>query len=310
MFKRILVPLDGSPLAETALAPATTLAQRFSAELLLVRTILVHAFPGVDTGSAQLEAMREAHAYLEQVSRRVKATGVVVETAIPYDTPATGISDQAAFRHVDLIVMSTHGRKWVDALLHPSVTMQVLEHTSAPILAWKHAETADEYVDTPELPYFLIDPTAPIVVPLDGSLLSESALPIAEGLSKSFGNPLMVVSVAERPYIHAGPFDYPAIVANADQAVIEQTQSYLKRKRQEIAGRGLRVEIESAIGTPAMSIEDCAQRHNAGLVVMASHGRGGLGRWLIGSVAQQVLRDTETPVLLVRFHPTASDSGR
>ena len=310
MFKRILVPLDGSPLAETALAPATALALRFDAELLLVRTILVHAFPGVDPGPAQLEAMREANAYLEQVSRRVENAGVAVQTAIPYDTPPAGITDQAEFRQVDLIVMSTHGRKWVDALLHPSVTMQVLAHTSAPILAWKPAKTADADEDLPELPYFMADATVPIVVPLDGSLLSESALPIAEGLAKSFGNPILLFSVAERPHTPTGPFDYPAIVAYADQAVTEETQSYLKRKQQEVAGRGLQVQTESAIGSPAMYIEDCVQRNNTGLVVMASHGRGGLGRWLIGSVAQQVLRDTETPVLLVRFHPTASGSGK
>ena len=310
MLKRILVPLDGSPLAETALAPATTLAQRFSAEMLLVRTILVHTFPGADPGPAQLTALREAEAYLEQVSRRVKATGVAVETALPYDTPATGITDQAEFRHVDLIVMSTHGRKWVDALLHPSVTMQVLERTSAPILAWKHAETADENEDIPELPYFMIDATAPIVVPLDGSLLSESALSMAEGLSQRFGNPILLVSVAEPPRIPIGPYDYPAMMASVDEATIAETRAYLKRKRQEIAGRGLRVETESAIGSPAASIEDCIQKNNAGLVVIASHGRGGLGRWLLGSVAQQVLRDTETPVLLVRFHPTSPESGK
>jgi nucleotide-binding universal stress UspA family protein len=310
MFKRILVPLDGSPLAEAALAPAATLAKRFDASLLLVRTIRVHVFPGADPGPAQLTALREAEAYLEQVSRQVKATGVAVETAIPYDTPATGITDQAEFRHVDLIVMSTHGRKWVDALLHPSVTMQVLEHTSAPILAWKHAETADEYNTQSSLLRYMTDPTTPLVVPLDGSLLSESALPIAEGMSQRFGNPILLVSVAEPSRIPIGPYDYPAIVANADQAVIQETQSYLKHKQQEIAGRGLRVEAESAIGSPAASIEDCIQRNNAGLVVMASHGRGGLGRLFIGSVAQQVLRDTETPVLLVRFHPTVTESGK
>lgn len=111
MFKRILVPLDGSPLAETALAPATALALRFDAELLLVRTILVHAFPGVDPGPAQLEAMREANAYLEQVSRRVENAGVAVQTAIPYDTPPAGITDQATFRQVDLIVRTRMAEK-------------------------------------------------------------------------------------------------------------------------------------------------------------------------------------------------------
>ena len=307
MFKRILVPLDGSPLAETALAPATALAQRFGAELLLVRTILVHVFPGADPGPAQLDALREAQTYLEHISYRVEATGVKVQTAIPYDTPSSGITDQAEFRHVDLIVMSTHGRKWVDALLHPSVTMQVLQHTSAPILAWKHAETAAE---TPQLPRFMTDPAAPIVVPLDGSLLAESALPIAEGLSERFGNPLLLVSVAEPPRIPIGPYDYPAMLAGIDETAIAETRAYLKRKQQEITGRGRQAETESAMGSPAASIEDCIQNKNAGLIVIASHGRGGLGRWLLGSVAQQVLRDTETPVLLVRFHPTASDSGR
>lgn len=306
MFKRILVPLDGSPLAETALAPAIALAQRFGAELLLVRTILVHVFPGADPGPAQLDALREAEAYLEHISYRVEATGVKVQTAIPYDTPSAGITDQAAFRHVDLIIMSTHGRKWVDALLHPSVTMQVLEHTTAPILAWKHSETAE----TLSLPRFMTDAAAPIVVPLDGSILAESALPIAEGLSQRFGNPLLLVSVTEPPRIPVGPYDYPAMLASVDEAAIAETRTYLKRKQQEIAGRGQQVETESAIGSPAAAIEDCIQDKNAGLVVIASHGRGGLGRWLLGSVAQQVLRDTETPVLLVRFHPTTPESGK
>ncbi|HEU5200491.1 MAG TPA: universal stress protein [Ktedonobacterales bacterium] len=307
MFKRILVPLDGSLLAEAALAPATVLAERFGAGLLLVRTIRVHVFAGADPGPAQLDALREAEAYLEQVSQRVRAPGVAVETAIPYDTPPAGITDQAEFRHVDLIVMSTHGRKWVDALLHPSVTMQVLEHTSAPILAWKHTETTAE---TPQLPRFMTDPAAPIVVPLDGSLLAESALPIAEGLSQRFGNPLFLISVAEPPRIPIGPYDYPAMIADVDQAAVAENQQYLHRKQQEIAGRGQRVETESAIGSPAASIEDYIQKMKAGLVIIASHGRGGLGRWLLGSVAQQLLRDTETPVLLVRFHPTATESGK
>src|SRR5215469_13024312 len=116
MFQRILVPLDGSSLAETALAPATALAERFGAELLLVRTILVHVFPGADPGAAQLEALQEAESYLGTIARPIKAKGLKVHTAIPYDSPAIGIADQAKFRHVDLIVMSTHGRKGVDAL--------------------------------------------------------------------------------------------------------------------------------------------------------------------------------------------------
>lgn len=180
MFQRILVPLDGSPLAERALSPATALAERFDAGLLLVRTIRVHVFPGTDPGPAQLEAIQEAEHYLETLVRPLKERGIAVKVAIPYDAPASGITDQAEFRHVDLIVMNTHARKWPDTLLHPSVTMGVLEHTMAPILALKGTEE-DAGAGEPQLPRFMVDPDAPIVVPLDGSLLAESALPLAEG---------------------------------------------------------------------------------------------------------------------------------
>src|SRR5690242_17447366 len=76
MFQRILVPLDGSPFAEAALAPASALAGRFGAGLLLVRTILVHAFPGADPGPAQLEALQEAERYIDGVAHPLREQGI------------------------------------------------------------------------------------------------------------------------------------------------------------------------------------------------------------------------------------------
>lgn len=295
MFKRILVPLDGSPLAESALAPATLLAERFDATLLLVRTILVHVFPGANPGPAQLEALHEAERYLDAIARPIRAQGIEVRLAVPYDAPAVGIADQAEFRHVDLIVMSTHGRKWPDTLLHKSVTMDVLEHTTAPILALKGEKQA-------ELLRFMADLAAPILVPLDGSPLAECAIPLAEGLAKVFGNQLLLLRAVERPHMASTSLDNPAMIAKVEEWAIQETQSYLQRKQQEVADRGVRVTTETSIGTPAWFIGECVQAHQAGLVVMASHGRSGLGRFLLGSVAQTVLHESEAPVLLVRLH--------
>lgn len=306
MFQRILVPLDGSPLAERALAPATALAERLDAGLLLVRTILVHVFSGANSGPAQLEALQEADHYLATVARPIKDRGIAVRTAIPYDSPAVGIADQAEFRNADLIVMSTHARKWPDTLLHPSVTMRVLAHATAPLLALKGTEE-DAAAGAPQLPRFMADPTAPIVVPLDGSLLSESALPLAEGLAKTFGNPLLLVRATEQPRVASVSLDSPAITARIQEWAIAETLSYLRRKRYEVAHRGARVTTESSVGSPAWFIEECVQAHNAGLVVMASHGRNGLGRFLLGSVAQSVLRASAVPVLLVRLHDSLSE---
>ncbi len=303
MFQRILVPLDCSPLAEAALAPAATLALRFEGALLLVRAIRVHVFPGADPGPAQLEAMREAERYLDTIAARVRKTGVPVRTATPYDAPATGIADQAEFSHVDLIVMTTHARTWPDTLLHPSVTMGVLEHTRAPILALKSSEEA---AGQPQLPQFMTDPTAPIIVPLDGSLLAESALPLAEGLAQTFGNPLLLVRSIERPRVAAVSFEDPAILAKVEEWTVEETRSYLQRKQHEVVNRGVRATIESSTGSPAWFIEESVKAHQAGLVVMASHGRSGLGRFLLGSVAQTVLRESAVPVLLVRLHEEPS----
>lgn len=137
MFKRLLVPLDGSPRAETALEPALALAQRFKAELLLVRAAKVHPFQGTDPGPAQMKAIEEAKAYLETVATRLRKEGVQVLTSIPYDSPAAGVIDQAAFRRVDLIVMVAPRRKGLEALLHPRIAWKVLTHTNAPMLIWK-----------------------------------------------------------------------------------------------------------------------------------------------------------------------------
>lgn len=137
MFHRILVPLDGSPQAETALAPALALAKCFNGEMLLVRTALVHPFPGTHPGPAQMQAIEEAKTYLEAVATRLRKEGVAVMISVPYDSPVAGIIDQAAFRKVDLIVMVASGGKGLAALLHPRIAWKVFAHTNAPLLVWK-----------------------------------------------------------------------------------------------------------------------------------------------------------------------------
>ena len=136
MFKRLLVPLDGSPLAVTALAPAIALAKQFEGELLLVRTAMARTFPGKDPGPAQMKAIEEAKAYLETIANRLRKEGIQILTSTPYDSPAAGIVDQAIFHQVDLIVMVVPGHKGLEALLHPWIAMRVFTHTNASMLVW------------------------------------------------------------------------------------------------------------------------------------------------------------------------------
>jgi nucleotide-binding universal stress UspA family protein len=296
MFRSILVPLDGTPFGETALTPAIALAKRFGAEIILVRTAFDSDAPDTPPEMAWLGETPAVHAYLKSVAHRVKAEGVAVRTALPPEHPAEGIADQARYADVDLIVMATHGRKGLDALLHPSVTWQVLMENTAPILAFKATTEAQA------LPRFLRDATAPILVPLDGSVPAEAALAVAVKLARELGNPLLLVRAAEQPFIAGGVIGYVDVLGQAIQWSIDEAESYLKRKQLELKSLGVQAQIRVALAPPTQLIEMCAREDRAGLVVMASHGRGWLGRLVLGSVARSVLGQVETPVLLVRRH--------
>ena len=149
----------------------------------------------------------------------------------------------------------------------------------------------------------MANPKAPILVPLDGSLQAEEALLIAQELARVFGNPLLLVRAGEAPFIAGGAIGAEMIAGQAWEWSLEEADNYLKRKAAELESRGLSVRTRTAVGSAAPFIQDVAVEHKAGLIVMASHGRGWLGRVVLGSVARSVLQEVDTPILLIRRHP-------
>lgn len=131
---RLLVPLDGSPLAETALPAAAALAQATGATLLLLRAAEAHTFPGGDPTDAQVKVVREAEEYLASVAEKLRGDGVTVETAVWYGPPSDAIVEGARFNHADMVVITTHGRSGLGRVLLGSVAESVLRATSTPIL--------------------------------------------------------------------------------------------------------------------------------------------------------------------------------
>ena len=133
-FHRILVPLDGSALAESALTQAMNLAEG-GATLMLVRAAEACRLPGVDPTEAQVQVVREAEQYLDEVVARLRRQGgTKVETSVWYGPADAAIVDAARTRHADLIVMSTHGRSGLGRLIVGSVAESVLRGTTTPIL--------------------------------------------------------------------------------------------------------------------------------------------------------------------------------
>jgi nucleotide-binding universal stress UspA family protein len=148
--KTILVPLDGSILAESAVAPAVDLAREHGAKLVLLRAAEAHSLPMADPTEAQVQAVRAAEEYLTDARRRVTQAGVAaVDTSVWYGAPAEAIVEAARYRGADLIVMSSHGRSGLGRLVLGSVAETVLRATRVPILLIRPGEAP---IDTPFMP--------------------------------------------------------------------------------------------------------------------------------------------------------------
>jgi nucleotide-binding universal stress UspA family protein len=134
-LRKILVPLDGSPLAEAAIPTAAGMAAAAGAELILLRAAQVQRFTGLDLGEAEIRVVAEAEAYLATVQARLAAAGLGrVITAVWYGPAAASIVEAAHLYPADLIVMSTHGRSGLGRLILGSVAGSVLRGTRTPIL--------------------------------------------------------------------------------------------------------------------------------------------------------------------------------
>lgn len=133
-LNKILVPLDGSEMAEAAIAPALEMAQAGSAQVILMRAAVARTLPGTDAIDAQILAVREAEDYLAGMKEKLEKTGARrVETHVWYGPAAPAVVEAAKVQKVDLIVMSTHGRSGLGRIIFGSVAESVLRGTRVPI---------------------------------------------------------------------------------------------------------------------------------------------------------------------------------
>jgi nucleotide-binding universal stress UspA family protein len=220
---------------------------------------------------------------------RLRELGLDAETHVYYDNPVPAILDASRRQHVDLIVLSTHGRSGLGRVIYGSVADDVLRHAEVPVLLvpsmLDHAWPTDRPLT--------------VLVPLDGSTLSETAIESAGLLAEGLGARLHLLQVLQPPtyplygegYVYI-PFDDEAERANARQ--------YLEEQAKKLAARGIEASIEVAVGSPDLVIARTAAEQQADVIAMATHGRGGLARLVLGSVATGTLRRAHVPLLLTR----------
>jgi nucleotide-binding universal stress UspA family protein len=295
MVYRILVPLDGSPLAEQALPYAERLAEALSARLILSRVLPLSV---VRPAEADLASAAEARAYLLGVGDRLTTNGRLVETTTPWGEPAAEILKQARSTQADLVVMVTHGRSGPGRWLYGSVADEVLRNASVPVVLVPRASAAPWSAHR-----------APrILVPLDGSELGEAALGPAQKLAARLGSEIVLLQVIPFPPHELYPGTVEAYLEAFDpDAQVVETKQYLAQVAQRLRPTISQVRIRAELGKPAALISQVAVAEKADLIVMATHGRTGVARLVLGSIATATLQHASVPMMFVR--PTSLKSS-
>jgi nucleotide-binding universal stress UspA family protein len=301
MLKTILVPLDGSALADRALPVALALAARQDCRIVLVRAALAHTLPGVDPTEAQGRAIAEAEDHLAVVAGPLTAQEHPVETTVPYGEPADAILHEIRIRRPDLVVMASHGRSGLGRWVYGSVADAVLRRAEVPVLLVPAA--GEQPWPTNRAPR--------ILVPLDGSDLAAEALGPASELARQLAAELVLVSVIQPPtYAYAEGYDYVLLDQDEERAAVA---SDLEAIAERLRGDGLTASVRTVVGFAATMIAEIGREERIDLIVMATHGRGGLARLVLGSVATGTLQRAGLPVLLVRpaavHRPSAEPAG-
>jgi len=269
LLRRVLVPLDGSANAETILQPLRRFLPRNESMLTLLQVLPFNPEQSIE----------EVEAYLRRKAFELTEEGFPAKIALRHGSPAGGILDVAASEQSTLIALATHGRSGFDRWIMGSVSEQVLRTSPVPIL-----------LSRPSAPTFFQGrpasiPARNILLPLDDSPEALEALAPVLTLARGTDAHVRILRVTEavEPAAH---WDSPDQVLTSADQILRQAC--------------IPTTIEHRRGKAAEEILKCSREHPSDLVVMTTHGRSGPPLWMLGSVAVEVLRGLELPLLVVR----------
>ncbi len=279
MYTRILVPLDGSKLAERVLPHAKRLASAFELHMELLSTFgppIIYRGPNPSSYPSQVEDNFRAQSldYLHSIKSSMVDLGVPGSCTVRLGEPASWIVNDAERDPNTLIAMSTHGWSGMTRWVLGSVADKVLHATTAPILLLR---SQDEETPTKEASL------ASVIVPLDGSSLAEQVLPHTVALAQALCLSVTLVRVS----------------SHQEEA---EARDYLQEVAGKLHQQGVSsVKVVVLNGHPVTAIVDIARDIPNCLVTMTTHGHSGIGRWILGSVTDRVVRQSGSAVLVV--HP-------
>lgn len=344
MFKKVIVPLDGSELAEGILPYITNLAAGLNTSVVLLSVIDPDAIELPDrirgeprAGRSRIEPAGTA-AGMADVTTRISASDIAragvhphekggpyvsqifdnakeattirleeigkgleskvgkVETEVLFGKPAEKIIEYAEAEGADLIAMSTHGRNMIGRGLLGSVTDKVLHAAGIPVVTIS-PDKAEAYGNTEK-------GITNLIVPLDGSELAEAVLPYVEDMATRLSLEVTLVRILRLGGAYAAYSEGLAYWGDAgiDEELEADIREYLEKIADRLRAKKIKVAWKILRGAPAICITDLARETSGDMIAMATRGRSGITRWMLGSVAEGVIRAAGDPVLVIPPH--------
>jgi nucleotide-binding universal stress UspA family protein len=298
MFQSILVPLDGSQLAEVVLPHAAALAKVLDAKITFVRVIE----PPSDIQSQPINPLswqiskREANSYLEEITGRFKQLNVSVQTSILEGNPASQIVEYVEDSDIDLILLSSHGKSGLTRWNISSVTRKIIQNAKRSTMIVRAYETRENGIA--DFHY------QRLLVPLDGSVRAEYVLPMANSIARNQGAELLLVHVVYKPEM---PRRKP--LSDEDIRLIDD---FIERNRQEASNYLEQIECQEQVECQTRliisdnvedSLHNLVDNENIDLMVMSAHGYSGNRKHPFGNITTHFIEYGSVPLLIIQDFP-------
>ena len=291
MFKHILIPLDGSRLAESVLPPAVELCKKMAAQVTLLHIIEKDASAEIH-GERHLTNEPEACDYLGEIATKYFSGVEKIDRHVHTDevshVPDSIVQHSSEFKP-DLIILCTHGQGGIRDMVAGSIAQQVVSNGSVPVLLVHPGQVFDGFRS--------------LLVALDGDPEHDKALDVAADLARVLEASLRLVRVV--PTLDTLSGEHAALstmMPNATNAYLEvmeeEAANYLQQHLNRFCGEGIECEAEVQRGEPAQEVVKSAMNSNVNLIILGTHGKSGLNAFWSGSVTPKIIARTRLPILL------------
>ncbi len=288
-MRTVVVPLDGTVVAEGILPDARRLAGSHGT-LILIHDASIVPYYGLTYIEDQRQAVRVSRDYLHEVAEKLRGEGVEAQTqtTLVYDA-ALAVDEVVMKFHADMVAVGTHARGSWGRLFRGSVALRVLTNSPVPVLL-RHTEKDDRVSLQP--------PEPRILVPLDGSILAEKALPLAQQLAREWNSAiwlaLVVLDTAVPP--RGAELNSTWIADEVIEPQKREAEAYLREVAAKLQGQA---HMQVLLGSPVDELVAAAEAWGISDVVLASHGRTGLSRAILGSVADALIQHLNLPIIVI-----------